>query len=91
MTFEISKPINETQRQFNALCKLGGGMRGGPARTRVQSLLRDSGKSLNNIAYREIQKMLTDLPDRNPWHVCFAVGLAVSGTSLPHGGFRWNS
>ena len=76
MFFEISKPINDTQREFNVLCKLGGGVRGGPARTRVQVLLRDSGKSLNELAYTEIERMLTDLPDRNPWHVCFAVGLS---------------
>lgn len=71
----ISKPLNETQRRFNDLCKLGGGVKGGPARTKVQELLHWSGQSLNAFAHKEISAMLDEFSDRNPWHVCFAVGL----------------
>ena len=31
MNTPISKPVNETQRNFNDLCVKGGGVRGGPA------------------------------------------------------------
>ncbi|GAA0591260.1 hypothetical protein GCM10009099_30920 [Caenispirillum bisanense] len=71
----ISKPLNETQRRFNDLCRLGGGPRGGPARSKVQELLRWSGQSLNEIAYREVAAVMDTFSDRNPWHVCFGVGL----------------
>jgi hypothetical protein len=71
----ISNPVNETQRQFNRLCELGGGVGGGPARTRVQALLHRSGAALNVVANDEISSHLAEYHDRNPWHVCFAVGL----------------
>lgn len=72
----IKNPINHTQEHFNALCKLGGGMGGGPARTKVQALLSRSGKQLNTIAYKETAEHLATFADRNPWHVCYAVALA---------------
>jgi hypothetical protein len=72
----INKPLNQTQERFNALCKLGGGKGGGPARTKVQALLSQSGKQLNQLAYKEIAEHLTEFSDRNPWHICFAVALS---------------
>ncbi len=72
---KIPKPINETQRRYNALCDLGGGQGGGPARTRVQELLHESGELLNDMGHEEIFENLAALSDRNPWHVCFAMGL----------------
>ena len=71
----VIKPINKTQEEFKNLCALGGGPKGGPARSRVQELLRASGKSLNQIAYQETHDHFAAFPDRNPWHICFAVGL----------------
>jgi hypothetical protein len=72
----IYKPLNQTQERFNALCTLGGGKGGGPARTKVQALLSQSGKQLNQLAYKEIAEHLTEFSDRNPWHICFAVALS---------------
>ncbi len=71
----ISNPINDTQRRFNELCALGGGQGGGPARTRVQALLADSGRALTAIGHREITEHLNFYNQHNPWHVCFAVGM----------------
>lgn len=71
----ISSPLNECQRQFNELCKKGGGRNGGPARTRVQQLLRDEGKLLNESAYGEVSHALAVANGSNPWHVFFALGL----------------
>jgi len=71
----LPKPINETQRVFAELCEKGGGPGGGPARTRVQELLKQSGQALNKLAYAEMGQALKDNPDTNPWHVCFSVGL----------------
>ena len=72
----IGKPLNQTQEHFNALCKLGGGKGGGPARTKVQSVLSRSGKQLNDWAYVQAAEHLAAFPDRNPWHVCFAIALS---------------
>ncbi len=72
----LPKPINETQRRFHELCRLGGGRGGGPARTKVQELLHWSGSSLNSIGRREIADHLAAYPDFNPWHVCYAMGLS---------------
>ena len=36
---KISNPANNLQKEFNALCDKGGGIKGGPARTKVQELL----------------------------------------------------
>lgn len=69
-------PINDAQKAFRDLCEKGGGPNGGPPRGKVQALLDDAGKSLNEFAYEEIEDHLTALHDRNPWHVCFAVGLS---------------
>lgn len=76
MKAQIANPVNDTQAEFNRLCELGGGFRGGPAPSRVKELLRASGKALNQIAYSEMAAHLAALPSANPWHVCFAVGLA---------------
>ncbi len=73
---KISKPINSLQEDFNVLCDKGGGRGGGPARSPVQDLLHHGSKSLNATAYQETQEHLEQFSDRNPWHVCFAVGLS---------------
>jgi hypothetical protein len=72
----ISGPTNQTQIEFNKLCELGGGVRGGPARTRVCELLRSSGQDLNEWAYSETAEHMRTYADANPWHVCFAIGLS---------------
>lgn len=72
----IGKTVNDCQTEFNRLCQLGGGMGGGPARTKVRDLLRASGQRLNGMAYREIAEHLAAYPEANPWHICFAVGLS---------------
>lgn len=72
---KISRPLNLVQRTFNELCLKGGGVGGGPARAKVQALLHDGSKKLNQFAFDEITDQLTKFSDRNPWHVCFAVGL----------------
>jgi len=72
----IPNPINETQRVFNELCEKGGGVRGGPPRTKVLELLMTSGQSLNKLAFHETQEHMDALPEANPWHICFAIGLS---------------
>jgi hypothetical protein len=72
----ISKPVNDTQREFNRLCEFGGGQKGGPARPPTRQLLKSSGQDLNALAYREIREHLAALPSANPWYICFAVGLS---------------
>lgn len=71
----IANPINETQRRFNELCRLGGGSGGGPARTRVQELLHESGAQLTQLAHDEAMEHFDAYPDANPWHLCFALGI----------------
>ncbi len=71
----IGSPINDTQTRFNALCELGGGANGGPARGPVLALLKQSGQHLNQVAYREVAEITSDNAKANPWHVCFAIGL----------------
>ncbi len=73
--FDLPKPINEIQRRFADLCEKGGGAKGGPARPRVQKLLRAGGRLLNEIAYKEIREALAANSDADPWKVCFAVAL----------------
>lgn len=75
MKAPISKPVNAIQRDFNALCEKGGGLEGGPARRKVLELLRDVGKRMSDLGFREAKEHLDALPDANPWHVCFALGL----------------
>ena len=58
------------------LCEAGGGQQGGPPRTKVQQVLRAAGRSLNEFGYDEIGSHLAALPNHNPWHVCFAVGMS---------------
>lgn len=72
----IAKPLNNTQQVFNDLCEKGGGFKGGPVRSKVLELLCQSGKDLNKLAHSEAAAHLAAFPDANPWHVCFAVGLA---------------
>ena len=71
----IASPVNEYQQRFNAICEEGGGPKNGPTRGKVQALLKDAGQALNAYAYSEIAAALSQLPDANPWHVCFAMGL----------------
>src|SRR6185312_12289935 len=78
----IPNPVNDTQRRFNELCRLGGGQRGGPARTKVQRLLHDNGAALTEMGHREITEHLAAYPDANPWHVCFAVGISWGHLAL---------
>ncbi len=75
-TTGFPKPVNDAQREFRDLCEAGGGAHGGPPRTKVQQLLRAAGRSLNAFGYNEIGSHLVGLPDHNPWHVCFAVGMS---------------
>lgn len=79
----LPKPINDTQRQFEKLCSLGGGRSGGPARTKVQQLLHESGAKLNVIGRSIITEHLTEFSDVNPWYVCFAVGLSWGHLAKP--------
>jgi hypothetical protein len=72
----ISGPTNSTQVEFNKLCELGGGVRGGPVRTKVCELLRSSGQDLNQFAYSETAEHISACINANPWHVCFAIGLS---------------
>ncbi len=75
-TTGFPKPINDAQKAFKEMCELGGGVKGGPPRKKVQELLRESGESLNKYGFEEIGEHLNLLPNHNPWHVCFAVGLS---------------
>ncbi|MEX0953642.1 MAG: hypothetical protein WDZ83_00340 [Rhizobiaceae bacterium] len=72
---KINRPLNEIQRRFNELCDAGGGQGGSPARTNIQALLHDGSKKLNAFAFGEINDQPKKFSDRDPWHVCFAVGL----------------
>lgn len=75
-TTGFPKPINDVQKDFRGLCEAGGGVKGGPPRTKVQQLLRSAGKTLNAFAYSEVSSQLSALPNHNPWHVCFAIGMS---------------
>ena len=76
MKFALPAAINDTQAGFAKLCAMGEGPEGGPERTQVQELLRDHGKRLNKIAYKHAALHFKENADANPWHVCFAIGLA---------------
>ena len=71
----VSNPVNDTQRGFNDLCALGGGVRGGPARPSVQQLLHDNGAKLTALLQNDIRSNLGAFPEANPWHICFVVGV----------------
>lgn len=72
----MAKPINDTQREFEKLCQLGGGASGGPALGKVLDLLRASGQRLNAWAYTAMAEQMAEFSSANPWHVCFAMGLS---------------
>lgn len=72
----MPEPVNSTQREFENLCRLGGGRRGGPAVSKVLDLLRSSGQRLNAWAYEAISEQLETFPEANTWHVCFAISLS---------------
>jgi hypothetical protein len=67
--------MNEIQKRFEGLCKLGGGAGGGPARGKVQELLAEGGQRLNVGAFSQTAHAIKLEPSANPWHVLFAVGL----------------
>lgn len=75
-TIGFPKPTNEAQTEFRKLCESGGGVKDGPPRIKVQQLLRKAGQSLNVFGFDEISSHLAALPNHNPWHVCFAVGMS---------------
>lgn len=79
----ISDPVNEMQEVFNELCIKGGGQKGGPARTRVQEIIRVYGQRLNRDAYDQMADALAWVPEADPWHVAFAMGLCW-GTIAKH-------
>jgi len=79
----IVTPVNEMQEVFNDLCLKGGGQGGGPARTRVQEIIRTYGQRLNTNAFDQMSEALDWVPDANPWHVAFAMGLCW-GTIAKH-------
>ncbi len=76
MKAPISKPLNECQKEFNRLCELGGGVGGGPARTKVRDVLRVSGQLLNKWAYEITAEHIAAYQGENPWYPCFAIGLS---------------
>src|SRR3954466_15640755 len=76
LTTGFPKPVNDTQRVFKDLCEKGGGPKGGPARIKVQQLLKESGQALNEVAYREVAEHIKELANTSPWHICFAIGLS---------------
>ena len=72
----MARPINETQRRFSVLCAHGGGAKGGPVKHKVLELLRATGQEVNRFAYTQTRQHFAAYATANPWHVCFAVGLA---------------
>lgn len=75
MKIKLPKPVNDTQRMFAELCAKGGGPGGGPARTKVQELLRESGQELNAFAESEVAHAFKVCSGAGPWKVCFSMGL----------------
>ena len=53
-TTGFPKANNQIQTVFLRLCELGGGASGGPARGKVQELLRYAGRKLNRLGQQEI-------------------------------------
>jgi len=76
----ISNPVNDTQRRFNELCARGGGQGGGPARTRVQELLAQSGRALTAIGHQEITEHLGHSADHSPWPCASQLACAGDGS-----------
>lgn len=72
----IRKPINPTQHEYNELCRKGGGIKSGPARSRVLALLQASGAKINEGAHAELKSHLDAVGPGNPWYVFYALGLS---------------
>lgn len=79
--------MNEIQKRFQELCKLGGGQKGGPARGPVQELLLEGGQRLNQMAFAETAVAVSLNPSANPWHTMFAVGMGWGHLALLEEGF----
>lgn len=71
----INKTVNIFQEKYNELCQLGGGISGGPARSKAQQLLIQAGKQLNDELYNDVTSSISSFPDINPWHICFSIGV----------------
>jgi hypothetical protein len=63
----MSKLVNETQRRFAELCAHGGGLKGGPVRSKVLELLRISGLPLNANAYAIAKEQFEVHADADAW------------------------
>jgi len=83
----ILRPVNDTQRRYNELCRLGGGQRGGPTRPKVQQLIHDSGGRLSEKAHDEITLALTSFP--TTIRGTYALLLDYAGAGLHD--LTWNS
>jgi len=83
----MAYPVNDTQREFENLCKLGGGVAGGPARGKVLDLLRTSGQRLNAWAYEVMKEQMDEFAGANPWFVCFAMGMSWGHLAKLDAGF----
>lgn len=55
--------MNDTQREFDALCEKGGGPWAGPARRPVRELLRRDGQTPSGSAVARRRELLAALPD----------------------------
>ena len=72
---KLRHSINSIQRRYNELCDVGGGPGRGPHLRDVQSLIKAGSEKLNDLGQEEIGNALAAFPERDPWKICFAVGL----------------
>lgn len=72
---KIKHSINSIQRRYNELCDIGGGPGRGPKLEDVRKLIKAGSEKLNDLGQEEIDAALNAFPNRDPWKVCFAVGL----------------
>lgn len=72
----IGEPLNGLQERFNELCRFREGKPTSQFRSEIQDLLLWGGVELNKLAFGETERFLDELSNRNPWHVCFAIGMA---------------